>query len=249
MANLLDEVTGPVNENGRDVNVIERQIPVTIGAESVIFEIAVCLCGCIPGLYVWLSGMKVENYVTALLILFVFLPPVIWGILKIHAKNYLNQLEQRIQSNASEIDNFLEQRVEIMKNLAQLVSKAVNLDSDVMKSVAAFRGGCGPISDINRSQISAQIDRNFSYLVPHVEAYPELKAHAAIGEAMRQNSYLQKEITAARTLYNDTVLLWNTQIFEWPLKQIVAARSGRTTRIPFSVSKEVKAQARGSFFE
>ena len=27
MANLLDEVTGPVNDDGRDVNVINRQIP------------------------------------------------------------------------------------------------------------------------------------------------------------------------------------------------------------------------------
>lgn len=30
MANLLDEVTGPVNDDGRDVNVINRQIPVTV---------------------------------------------------------------------------------------------------------------------------------------------------------------------------------------------------------------------------
>ena len=39
MANELDEVTGPVNTQGRDVNVIEKQIPVTIGVGSVIFEI------------------------------------------------------------------------------------------------------------------------------------------------------------------------------------------------------------------
>ena len=40
MANLLDEVTGTVNESGRDVRVIERQIPVEIGFGSVLFEIA-----------------------------------------------------------------------------------------------------------------------------------------------------------------------------------------------------------------
>ena len=37
-------------------------------------------------------------------------------------------------------------------------------------------------------------------------------------------------------------------IFEWPAKQIVAAKRGYTTRIPFSVSKEVKEKARGVFF-
>ena len=40
MANLLDEVTGPVNDNGRDVRVIEKQLPVEIGFGSVLFEIA-----------------------------------------------------------------------------------------------------------------------------------------------------------------------------------------------------------------
>ena len=65
---------------------------------------------------------------------------------------------------------------------------------------------------------------------------------------MRQNSYLQKEITAARTLYNDTVAVWNREVFAWPVKQIVAARAGYTTRIPFSTSAEIKAQARSKIF-
>jgi len=80
------------------------------------------------------------------------------------------------------------------------------------------------------------------------EAYPDLKAHAAIADALRQNSYLQKEITAARTLYNDTVARWNQDIFAWPTKQIVAARNGYTTRIPFTASAQVKEAARGTFF-
>ena len=65
---------------------------------------------------------------------------------------------------------------------------------------------------------------------------------------MRQNSQLQREITAARGLYNDTVTLWNTSIYEWPAKMIVAARKGYTTRIPFTASAETKAKAREVFF-
>ena len=65
---------------------------------------------------------------------------------------------------------------------------------------------------------------------------------------MRQNSYLQQEITAARTLYNDTVTLWNISLYEWPTKMIVAAKKGYTTRIPFAASAEVKAKAREVFF-
>lgn len=220
MANELDEMTGPVNAAGRDVNVIEKQIPVTIGFGSTLFEILLWVCGIIPGL--------------------VFL------FMKIGAKNYFRKLQQKIQADASTIDNYLEQRAMILQNVAGLVSKAVELDKDVMKAVAAFRGGVNP--SMERNQVQAQIDGAFGRLFPQVEAYPELKAHAAIADAMQQNSYLQKEITAARSLYNDTVNQWNTDIFSWPTNQIVAARAGYTTRIPFTASAEIKAKAREVFF-
>lgn len=65
---------------------------------------------------------------------------------------------------------------------------------------------------------------------------------------MQQNSYLEKEITAARLAHNDNIARWNVDIQAWPTKMIVAAKSGYTTRIPFSVSKEIKQQARATFF-
>ncbi len=220
MANELDEVTGPVNGAGRDVNVIEKQLPVRVGWGSTLFEIILWCLFIVPGL--------------------VFL------FMKIGAKNYFQQLQQKIQADASTIDNYLEQRVQILKNLAKLVEKAIDLDKDVMKAVAAFRGGRLP--DSERNAVANQIDGCFGRLFPQVEAYPDLKAHAAIADAIQQNSYLQKEITAARALYNDSVMQWNTDVFSWPTKQIVAARAGYTTRIPFTASAETKAQARGTFF-
>ncbi len=220
MANELDELTGPVNGAGRDVNVIEKQIPVTVGFGSTLFEVMLWVLGILPGL------------------IFLFM--------KVGARNYFRQLQQKIQSDASTIDNYLEQRVQILQNLAGLVAKAVNLDKEVMTAVAAYRGGIAPGSD--RNAVQAQIDGAFGRLFPQVEAYPELRAHAAIADAIQQNAYLQKEITAARELYNDTVRQWNTDVFSWPTKQIVAARAGYTTRIPFSASAEVKRAARQNFF-
>ena len=220
MANELDELTGPVNEAGRDVNVIEKQIPVKVGFGSTLFEIMLWVLGILPGL--------------------------IFMFMKIQAKNYFQQLQQKIQADASQIDNYLEQRVQILQNVAPLVNKAIDLDKDVMKSIAAFRSGLNP--DADRNAVNKSLDTAFGRLFPQIEAYPELKSHEAIADAMRQNSYLQKEITAARTLYNDTVTQWNTDIFMWPTKMIVAARAGYTTRIPFTASAEMKARARGVFF-
>jgi LemA protein len=115
-----------------------------------------------------------------------------------------------------------------------------------MKSVAALRSG--KVNDANRSDMADQLNATFSRFALQVEAYPELKAHNAIADAMQQNSYLQREITAARTVYNSRVAQWNTDIFAWPTKMIVAARQGYTTRIPFAASKATKDAARATFF-
>ena len=249
MANMLDEVTGIVNENGRDIHVIDRQLPVTIGFGSVLFEIALWVV--IPILvlgYVSIMGHTLENpeLVADVGCLVGILPGVIFIFMKTSAKNYFQQLEQRIQAEASNIDNYLEQRVQVLQNVVGLVERAIELDKDVMKSVAALRGGT--VNDANRNEVNQQVSSAFNRLFPQVEAYPELKAHNAIADAMQQNSYLQREITAARTVYNSRVTQWNTDIFSWPTKQIVAARNGYTTRIPFTASAEVREMARSKFF-
>lgn len=250
MANLLDEVTGPVNDNGRDVHVIDRQLPLTVGFGSTLFEIALWVT--IPVLvllYVLIMGATLENPVLVGVVgcLLGILPGVIFIFMKISARNYFQQLEQRIQAEASNIDNYLEQRVQILQNVVGLVDRAVELDKDVMKAVAALRGG-GSINGQNRNEVNQQIDAAYARLFPQVEAYPELKAHNAIADAMQQNSYLQREITAARTVYNSRVTQWNTDIFAWPTKMIVAARQGYTTRIPFTASAATREMARSKFF-
>ena len=45
MANQLDEMNGPIMEQGHDVNVIAKQIPVTVGFGSKFFEIMLWVLG------------------------------------------------------------------------------------------------------------------------------------------------------------------------------------------------------------
>ena len=216
MANELDELTGPVSEKGNDVNVIHKQIPVKVGWGSTFFQIILWVLGIIPGL--------------------VFLA------MKIKAGNYLSKLQQKIQHDASQLDNYLEQRVVILENAAVLVNKAVALDKETFAAIAQARAG-GSLNDR-----AAALENVNSKINVAMEAYPELKGHQEIAMALQQNSYLQKEITAAREVYNDTVFEWNGLMFRWPTYQIVAAKRGYTTRIPFATSQEIKQQARGVLF-
>lgn len=220
MANQLDELsTVDIREEGLDTHVIAKKIPVTVGIGSTIFEILLWILGIIPG--------------------------VVFLFKKIKAKNYFQQLEQKIQRNASQIDNFLEQRVVVLQNCARLVDKAIDLDKTTFENIAKYRSGSG---DEARNELSATLDNISRSVNIAFENYPDLKAHNEIADAMQQNMYLQREITAARELYNDTVNAWNRDVFSWPTKQIVAARAGYTTRIPFIASQEIKERAKEVFF-
>ena len=216
MANELDEMTAPVNEAGRDTHVIEKQIPAKVGAGSLVFEIILWVLGIFPGLIFLLVKMK--------------------------AGNYLQAVQQKINHDASQIDNYLEQRVQILKNCAKILDKSLKFDQDTFTKIAELRSGknmnaeAQAIEEVNK-QINVAIER-----------YPDLKAHQELEDAMQQNSYLQKEITAAREAYNDTVYEWNAAIFKWPAKKIVAAKKGYNTRIPFSIDMTTRQQARGEFF-
>ncbi len=223
MANELDELSGPTMEEGREVNVIAKQLEVKVGGGSKFFDI------------MWW-----------------FLPPliggIVWTIMKVKAKNHFQQLQQKLQHDASQIDNYLEQRVQILKNCARLLDKAIDLDQETFIKIAQYRSGSGAEGDATRNELAQQIENIGRSVNIAFENYPDLKAHRELADAMQQNSYLQREITAAREVYNDTVNTWNKDVFSWPTKQIVAAKEGYTTRIPFIADRETKEAARGTFF-
>ena len=116
MAIQLDELsTENIRKEGLDVNVIAQKIPVKVGVGSKIFEVILWVLGIIPG--------------------------VIFLFKKIKARTYFQQLQQKIQHNASQIDNYLEQRVVVLQNCARLVDKAVDLDKSTFESIAKYRSG------------------------------------------------------------------------------------------------------------
>ena len=221
MANQIDELNPQVMEDGLDTNVIAKKIPAQVGTGAKIFEIVLWVLGIFPGL------------------IFLFM--------KINAQKHFDQLQQKIQRNASQIDNFLEQRVMVLQNCARLLDKAIDLDKSTFENIAKYRSGASD-NDETRNEVSGQIENISRNINVAVESYPDLAAHREIADAMQQNMYLQREITAARELYNDTINQWNRDVFAWPAKMIVAAKNGYTTRIPFIASQEIKQQAKGVFF-
>ena len=220
MGNELDEMRDPVNEQGRDINVIEKQLTIEVDWRSSLFVF-----------FLWFPFI---------------IPGIVFAIMKIKAKATLQTLQQKIQHDASTVDNYLLNRVTILKNAASLLEKSIKLDRETFADIARFRSG--NISDAERNELAGKLDVVERNINVALEAYPELRAHADIQKVMQQNEYTQREITAAREAYNDTVYQWNSLIQQWPTYRIVAAKAKYTTRIPFSVSREVKEQAQADFF-
>lgn len=224
MANGLDETdVSLINEEGRDVHVIEKKLPVTLDGTDKFVNVGVWFIFIIGG--------------------------IVYTFKKAHARTYFQQLEQKLQHDASTIDNYMAQRVSILQNTAKLLDKSINLDKETFTEIARLRSG---MKDDNADQVRNELQTRLDAVERNIniafENYPDLKAHADIASAMQQNSYLQQEITAAREAYNDTVAKWNAEIFSRWAKKYVAAKEGYTTRLPFSASKEIKEKAEGVFF-
>ena len=170
MANQLDELNPQIREEGLDTNVIAKKIPVKVGVGSTIFEILLWVLGIFPG--------------------------VIFLFMKIKAKNYFSQLEQKIQANASQIDNYLEQRVVVLQNCARLLDKAIDLDKTTYENIARYRSGSGD-HDAVRNELVGDLDKLAGSVNVAFENYPELQAHEGIRDAMQQNMYLQRDFRLA----------------------------------------------------
>jgi len=224
MANGLDEINDKVIEE-RDVGVIGKTLPAKCGkGTKFFFNIGIWFCLVIPGIFVLVKKAK-------------------W-------RSYFSQLEQKLQATSSTIDNLMENRVNILKNAAKLLDKAIDLDKDTFTKIAAYRSGAASTQEgANERNVAAQTMDNVAAKINLAfENYPNLEAHKELADVMQQNNYLQREITAAREQYNDVVFKWNKEIFEWPLRLLVADELGLTTRIPFATSKEIKDASRGTFF-
>ena len=82
MANELDEITGPINEEGREINVVNKQIPVEIGFGSLLFEIS--LWSVLPIVFLILIALGLFPIQTGIFyVIGGFLPGLIFLFMKI----------------------------------------------------------------------------------------------------------------------------------------------------------------------
>lgn len=249
MANKLDELNydeSELYETGLDTHVIHKKIKVESRKGDEIFLWAIRCSGFILsfiGIIVTIVGFSDNTWGIGVVLIIMGLIPAIslWAIMNIET-SYFDGLEQDINRAASEVDTYIIERVELMRNLVRVVNAGLEHELHMMLGIAEARSQGDP--DLKRVYISDSLTN----IMAQVEAYPETKSNEYILELMRQDSRCVSEITAARVLYNDRVAIWNRQIFQWPIKRAVAAHNGFTTRIPLSAPRALKEDNREASF-
>ena len=237
---MLDNSATEANKQANEVFVAQQRIQVEEDKSAVYLEYGLWGIGLFLFFYIFITKPTDDGFmVTLLKALCTLVPAAVFFWMKKQAESYFAALMQKVNAAASEIDNYIRQRGVILGNLFQLTKESVSLDKDVMAKVAAYRGGVSPDGG-NRNEVASAIDNGFRALLPQIEAYPDLKAHSAIADAMQQNQYLEREITATRTHYNDLVAQWNRDVFQWPIKRMVAAKMRLKTLIPFALGADEK---------
>jgi hypothetical protein len=124
MTNEPDEMKNENIKERQETNSINKQIKVTATSGEKTVPYIVTLVGIILLVY----GIHSKDYVAGAIGLVIGIYPW-WAMGKISA--HFNAMEQRIQTAASEIDNYMEQRVIILENLAKLIEKSIETNEKI----------------------------------------------------------------------------------------------------------------------
>ncbi len=137
--------------------------------------------------------------------------------------NYLNKLQIKINESASNIDVQLQKRFDTLTKIVDAVKSHTKFNKEVYENIAKFRSGNN--TDINAKQESiSSIQKGINLAF---ENYPNLGADESIQRLITESTMIEKEIAAARRLFNADVTEFNTTINTWPTS-VVAAKKGYT---------------------
>lgn len=246
MAIQLDELRDPGFSDGLDIHVIPVRIPVERRPAHQQFRMLVRASGIPLFLIGIITSIRYFSdgglWIGLFLALMAFVPAFALWMLENSARSHFEALQQSINQAASQVDIYISKRVTLMKSLARTVGMGMEQELNVMLETVKARSNGD--TDVDRNETSKALNKFFAV----VEAYPEIKSNQLILKLMNQDETLMSEITAARVLYNDKVGTWNREIFEWPIKQIVAAECGYTTRISFIAPSDAKGRNEESNF-
>ena len=171
-------------------------------------------------------------------LLFIFIIPAIVHVVK---RNALLRKQMRINETAAGIDVQLKKRRDTLVKLVDATKSYVKYEKTTLTELTKLRK-----STFKGGKDSAKLDSLSARILAVAENYPNLKTDNLVKETMEQAAYLEREIGAARRLYNSEVTQFNASLFTWP-NNVVASSMNLSTLPLFSASKSDKEDVKLEF--
>lgn len=162
---------------------------------------------------------------STLLLIAVVAVAVFWFIA---AYNGLIALKNQTLNAWKQIDVQLKRRHDLIPNLIETVKGAMNFERETLEAVVSARNkaisavaSASPQNVAGTAQAEGQLTGALSRLLAVVEAYPDLKATANVGQLQEELTSTENKISFARQLYNDTATQYNTKQQQFPTNLVV----------------------------
>jgi LemA protein len=140
--------------------------------------------------------------------------------------NKIVAARNRVQNQWAQIDVQLTRRAELIPNLVECVKGYAKHEKETLERVMLARSAM--VSAKTPAQAMAA-DARLSSALPGIfalaEAYPALKADSSFMKLQSELSETESKVAYARQFYNDTVMLYNNSIQQFP-RSIVAVLLG-----------------------
>ncbi|WBP83865.1 LemA family protein [Mycoplasmopsis edwardii] len=142
-------------------------------------------------------------------------------------RNKYLQKQNEINEASSTIDVQLTKRSETLIKLFDIVKSHKEFEKETFAEIAKLRNMqmSGSFTNEERSELQSLNNHVLGRLIAVSENYPELKANQSYAQLMEQVVYLEREIGAARRLYNSKVTEFNSDIFLFPASVVASSMS------------------------
>ncbi len=155
-------------------------------------------------------------------------------VLVVGLYNSLVNLRNRVDNAWSQIDVQLQMRRDLIPNLVETVKGYASHESKTFEAVTAARNaamGATGVAEVAAAENA--LTSTLRSLFAVAEAYPDLKANTNFIQLQEKLGNLEEKIAYARQFYNDTVMIFNTKIQQFPAV-LIAGMFGFTARDLFN---------------
>lgn len=154
--------------------------------------------------------------------------------------NSIISLEEKVNTEYSNIESQLQRRADLIPNLISTVKGYMSHEEKIIKDITDARERISSASNISElSEANQQLSTALTNLNVIVENYPDLKANENFLNLQDELAGTENRVATARKDYNDAVKAYNTKIQTIP-SNIVANMMGKQQREYFEVSDESK---------